>query len=1474
MRRLATITALTISAAILTAPAKAADVPPAFTSSQFQTVDVATHPSFIVTAGQGSHYVSTTELATAAQEYGINGTPGPRQLDAYVSAQQYDNFLAGAPQGVSTQGASDMALGDLTGDNSLESVYLADGQLILTGGQAGGFRYLGHTDVPTTASAVEIMEGESGDPLILVATGRAYSAQPAGNEFAGFRWTGSALQEVPLRWFEPGRGTLALQPDFDPLEDVVHRADWDKYLVESDAQADDLLGYATLRNGDVNVGFLQLTWDANQPTLSQFIDETQVSAFGREVQQAHMAYDLERVVTIGQFNQQQITWSPRVAVGLQYPNGTGPGNPARQVVTAGFTLNAFDNWVADNGSYDTACNDNQLVGAPRVDVEFIEDRGAVACSSVVPTTETLDQLRVGYAQWSTSTLSSGRQVTNSLGDAAFGLIRDPQPQVIEPCLWLLETHKRTPEDNAQFKTCSSGSAQYAANGGPQSYDLGFQDGIRGVSVIAGAGPAGGGYQPVYVNAASWDRNGAQKTSRFTVRAYDSAVTPLQGFVAKMLPHQRNTMRVQVYQDANTVPDPALAPRIIQADPYPVAFLAAPPQVAAAGQDVDPPVFASSQTTGSSQSTSTSTRLGAYLGIDYEDPLGAFAVEVKAAFENEAEQGTDVSREVTTSQAFSGISDQDVVVYRNVRLQQYKGTVLESSTGIAQDSIIDIGIPLGATTSASSVKSLKLRFPAVFGPGPDSLAPALNQFFDHEVGDPGSYRGYGQNGSGVSGYCDGTLDPSGDRELKTFDPLIPATPFTPGKPADPPQPDILVSDVHQVLVGSPNSEGASFDISNAITNSRVVSNSVDLEAGFTAGYVQGGITGGFTWSQGWSQSLGEGVSFESGVGHIPGWNDDLENEQYDWRSFLCQKTIDLGNARGSLTAWVLNYTVDGYQGSGGLAVMDPVELDEPLASQTVASYRPALTFTQPQGTVKQYTIDLQAVGANDVHSLTIDYPTIADSRANRPASDSVTPQRDLLPGQLYRWRVSAKDFFDNEVVSEYEFFQTPAQQVAPDPVAAFDVDDRKPQVGQEVSFSNSSTNATGFEWDFGDGTTSTDASPSHTYTRAGTYTVELLATAPGKPDGRVTRVIQVAAAVNDDAFVALEDTDLEGNVFDNDLGATSLQIVAGPSRGSLVDSADDGSFRYRPEADFCGTDSFVYSADGNPIRPTAVVRISVSCVDDAVGTKPDRYAVLEDQVLQVPAPGVLGNDSNPDGGAAAVQAVLQPVHGTLVLRVDGGLTYTPAADFCGPDSFTYSAGAAAETVNLDVVCVNDPPTARNDLATVDEDGEVDIAVLDNDSDPDGAVSGPALVDRPESGRARFDSGVLQYTPKRDFCGRDVVTYRLKDGPGSFDEAQVRLRVTCINDAATTRPDEYSRDGQRRLIVEERDGLLGNDTDIDSPDRLLRAELVAGPRGVRVLRNGGFRLRLPAGFDPARLTFTYRVWDSQTWSAPERVVITRS
>src|SRR4029450_7582422 len=64
---------------------------------------------------------------------------------------------------------------------------------------------------------------------------------------------------------------------------------------------------------------------------------------------------------------------------------------------------------------------------------------------------------------------------------------------------------------------------------------------------------------------------------------------------------------------------------------------------------------------------------------------------------------------------------------------------------------------------------------------------------------------------------------------------------------------------------------------------------------------------------------------------------------------------------------------------------------------------------------------------------------------------------------------------------------------------------------------------------------------------------------------------------------------------------------------------------------------------------------------------DAHSTAEDTVLTVAAPGVLGNDSDPDGDPLAAGVVTGPSHGSLTLNANGSFSYTPAADFAASDS---------------------------------------------------------------------------------------------------------------------------------------------------------------------------------------------------------------
>jgi len=94
---------------------------------------------------------------------------------------------------------------------------------------------------------------------------------------------------------------------------------------------------------------------------------------------------------------------------------------------------------------------------------------------------------------------------------------------------------------------------------------------------------------------------------------------------------------------------------------------------------------------------------------------------------------------------------------------------------------------------------------------------------------------------------------------------------------------------------------------------------------------------------------------------------------------------------------------------------------------------------------------------------------------------------------------------------------------------------------------------------------------------------------------------------------------------------------------------------------------------------------------------DSYTTDFEKPLTVAAPGVLANDSDADGNTLSASLAAPPAHGSVVLNVDGGFTYTPQAGYSGSDSFTYKASDGTATSAPATVAITVNP--RADTVTI-------------------------------------------------------------------------------------------------------------------------------------------------------------------------------
>ena len=167
----------------------------------------------------------------------------------------------------------------------------------------------------------------------------------------------------------------------------------------------------------------------------------------------------------------------------------------------------------------------------------------------------------------------------------------------------------------------------------------------------------------------------------------------------------------------------------------------------------------------------------------------------------------------------------------------------------------------------------------------------------------------------------------------------------------------------------------------------------------------------------------------------------------------------------------------------------------------------------------------------------------------------------------------------------------------------------------------------------------------------------------------------------------------------------------PAGISFVDNGNGtGTLSGNPAAGSGGSYGCTASASnvaGGPVNQsfTLVINAAAAAVADA-------YSVTHDSILTVPAAsGVLANDTGVpaptvtsvtgSGAACTVfPCAITTTNGSANVAADGSFNYTPAADFAGPDTFTYiatnAAGSSGATVTI---------TVNNALPVVDLNGPV-------------------------------------------------------------------------------------------------------------------------------------------------------------------------
>ncbi|MES1240141.1 MAG: Ig-like domain-containing protein [Acidobacteriota bacterium] len=383
-------------------------------------------------------------------------------------------------------------------------------------------------------------------------------------------------------------------------------------------------------------------------------------------------------------------------------------------------------------------------------------------------------------------------------------------------------------------------------------------------------------------------------------------------------------------------------------------------------------------------------------------------------------------------------------------------------------------------------------------------------------------------------------------------------------------------------------------------------------------------------------------------------------------------------------------------------------------------------------------------------------------------------------------------------------------------------------------------------------------------------------------GTWSEIVSVSVTpVNDapDAFNDListpEDTPITISVLSNDTDrendTLTVTAVTQPSQGTAVIN-NGTTITYTPNLNTNDSDSFTYTViDGHGGSDTATVYMTITPVNDPPVAGNDTGTVNEDGSVIL---SVRDNDSDPDGGTLTITAVTQGAHGAVTIVNSGTqVRYQPAANYFGPDTFTYTVrdpanSTAIGTVSMTVNSVNDAPDAVNDSATTNEDTPLTVSVRSNDTDVEGDSLTITAVTQALKGSVTINAGAtVTYTPNANVNGGDSFTYTLSDGNGGTDTATVSITITAVNDAPDAVNDSATTNEDTPTTL----SVRTNDTDVEGNTLTITA-VTQGTKGSVAINGGTTVTYTPNANANGGDSFTYTISDGNGGTDTATVSIT--
>jgi hypothetical protein len=328
---------------------------------------------------------------------------------------------------------------------------------------------------------------------------------------------------------------------------------------------------------------------------------------------------------------------------------------------------------------------------------------------------------------------------------------------------------------------------------------------------------------------------------------------------------------------------------------------------------------------------------------------------------------------------------------------------------------------------------------------------------------------------------------------------------------------------------------------------------------------------------------------------------------------------------------------------------------------------------------------------------------------------------------------------------------------------------------------------------------------------------------------------------DDVFYMSQNTTLTGNVSLNDIEIDDepnfFTVQIAPSVGTINMNLN-GTFTYTPPLNYMGTVTFNYKAcDPCEVCDQAVATIYVTLPNVGPTANDDDTFTAEDGNVSGT---VANNDSDPEGMTLTYSLVTQPQYGDITFNANGTYIYTPDPNYFGWEVITYQVcdpyGACDQaTLTIEVLFVNDPPTANDDVYSGQEDQIINGFLGANDFELDDEFVFYQVFTYPSSGTLNlFNDGYFTYTPAANAFGTFTAVYYVVDPCGVLDFANITFNIAPVNDEPMAFEDEVGTTEDEPVTG----SVAGNDYDVEN-DPLTYTLLGTAPSGTLTMQaNGDF------------------------------------